>query len=165
MIAFFFKFFIFFFSCIRFRISKKEKIMLMIQVVLSCMIMMLLDGLWLTLVAKAHYYAAYSSMMRLEAGKLLPIWPAAFMVYVLLVFGLNYYGLSYAKISCWQAIWQSAIFGWVVYGIYDLTCYSLFKTFPLFMGLVDWAWGGVLCGLTAALTLVCLKWISPLITG
>ena len=133
------------------------------QLALSCLIMMLLDGIWLTVLAKAHYYAAYSSMMRLEAGILSPIWPAAFMVYVLLIFGLNYYGLSHAKIGIWQAIWQSAIFGWVVYGVYDLTCYSLFKTFPLSMGLIDWAWGGVLCGLTAAITLLLLKWISPLI--
>ena len=92
--------------------------MLIIQVTLSCFIMMLLDGLWLALVAKAHYYAAYSGMMRLEAGKLLPIWPAALMVYVLLVFGLNYYGLSHAKLSAGQAIWQSAIFGWVVLGLF-----------------------------------------------
>ena len=139
--------------------------MFVIQVIVSCLVMMLLDGLWLGFIAKAHYYAAYSSMMRFEAGKLLPIWPAAFMVYVLLVFGLNYYGLSHAKMSSWQAIWQSALFGWVVYGVYDLTCYSLFNTFPLFMGLADWAWGGFLCGLTAASTIMLLKWLSPLITG
>jgi uncharacterized membrane protein len=139
--------------------------MQIIQVLISFIVMMLLDGLWLTFIAKTHYYAAYSSMMRLEAGTLSPIWPAAFLVYVLLVFGLNYYGLSHAKDSFWQGIWQSALFGWVVYGVYDLTCYSLFKTFPLVMGLVDWAWGGVLFGMTAAITLLILKGLSWSITG
>jgi uncharacterized membrane protein len=139
--------------------------MLIIQVLISAFVMMLMDFTWLSIIAKPHYYEAYGSMMRLVDGKLLPIWPAALMVYVLLVFGLNYYGLSDAKNSSWSAIWQSMLFGWVVYGVYDLTCYSLFKTFPLVMGLVDWLWGGILCGLTASLTLLALNLIKQFTPG
>ncbi len=126
----------------------------MLQYLLSMIVMMLLDGIWLGFIAKSYYYQAYGHILRLENDQLQPIWWAAFLVYVLLVFGVNFYGLSYAKESIFTAVWRSALFGLVVYGVYDFTCLSLFKSWPIGMTLIDWIWGGVLCGLTSYLVLM-----------
>jgi uncharacterized membrane protein len=126
----------------------------MVQFLLSFLVMMGLDGVWLGWIAKKHYYEAYGHVLRIENQQLQPIWWSALMVYVLLVFGVYYYGLSYAKESTLSAVLHSALFGLIVYGVYDFTCLALFRDWPLLMTLLDWLWGGVLCGLTAYLVLL-----------
>lgn len=124
------------------------------QYFLTLLIMMLLDGVWLGVIAKSYYYASYGHILRLENNQLQPIWWSALMVYAFLVFGIHYYGLSYAKISWNSAIGHAALFGLVVYGVYDFTCLAIFKDWPIVMTLVDWLWGGILCGLTGFIVLM-----------
>lgn len=130
------------------------------QYFLTLLIMMLLDGIWLGVIVKSYYYSAYGHILRLENNQLQPIWWSALMVYAFLVFGIHYYGLSYAKISWRSAIGHSALFGLVVYGVYDFTCLAIFKDWPIVMTFVDWLWGGILCGLTSFIVLMMTNVIS-----
>ena len=125
---------------------------MVLQVGLSFIIMMCLDFIWIGFIAKSHYLKAYGHILRLSNGNLEPIWWAALIVYACLIFGVNYYGLSY-RAEPLKAITQAAIFGWVVYAVYDFTCLSLFKNWPIFITVVDCLWGGVLCAMTAGLTI------------
>ncbi len=120
---------------------------------ISFLVMFVLDILWISVIAKAHYLKAYGHVLRLEGGQLMPLWWAVGIVYFALVIGLNYFGLVWTKESTMSAIMHSVLFGLVVYAVYDFTCLSLFKDWPIGMTLIDCVWGGVLCGLTAALTL------------
>lgn len=127
--------------------------MAFIKVIISAVVMMGLDGLWIGLVAKKSYYNAYGHVLNIKNGQLQPVWWAAALVYVFLLFGVHYYGLSHSSTSFKQAVIQSAIFGSIVYGVYDFTCLALFKSWPIGMTIMDFIWGGVLCGMTALITL------------
>ncbi|NBX84846.1 MAG: DUF2177 family protein [Gammaproteobacteria bacterium] len=128
--------------------------MMIIRILVSMVVMLGLDGLWIGVIARSSYYTAYGHILNLHHGQLQPVWWAAALVYVLLLFGVHYYGFCMLKISWKQVVIQAAIFGWVVYGVYDFTCLALFKSWPIIMTCIDVVWGGVLCGLTAFLTLL-----------
>ncbi len=49
-----------------------------------------------------------------------------------------------------RAFWQGALLGAVAYGTYEMTNYSTLKDWTLHMVALDWAWGTVLTGVSAA---------------
>jgi uncharacterized membrane protein len=48
-----------------------------------------------------------------------------------------------------SAVLYGAMFGLVLYGVYDFSNYAILKNYTLAMTLVDWAWGTFLCTLTS----------------
>lgn len=48
-----------------------------------------------------------------------------------------------------SAVLYGALFGLVLYGVYDFSNYAILKNYTLAMTLVDWAWGTFLCTLTS----------------
>ena len=132
---------------------------MLIRIIISFIAMLSLDFLWIGVIAKNTYFKAYGHILRLEKGHLMPIWWSAAIVYLALIFGVHYFGLSMAKYSMMQAIVHSAIFGLITYAVYDFTCLALFKDWPIGVTVIDCLWGGVLCGLTAFLTLWLEKWV------
>lgn len=48
-----------------------------------------------------------------------------------------------------SALIYGALFGIVLYGVYDFSNYAILKNYTLAMTLVDWAWGIFLCTLTS----------------
>lgn len=125
----------------------------MLRFILSFVILLGLDSLWIGYLAKASYFKAYGHVLRLEQGQLQPIWWAVVIVYLALVGGLNYFVLADKMASSLSLIFSGFIFGLVVYAVYDFTCLALFKNWPNCMSIVDTLWGGALCALTTCLVL------------
>jgi len=69
--------------------------------------------------------------------------PAAIACYIFIVLGLYYFIIRGRK-----SILDAFILGLVVYAIYELTNYSLFKKWTLQTVIVDTLWGGILYSLT-----------------
>ena len=132
---------------------------MLIRFGISFVIMFVLDMIWIAIIAKQAYFNAYGHVLRLQDGHLLPIWWAVALVYLALVFGVNYFGLSMIKVSFFQAVVHSAVFGLITYMVYDFTCLALFKNWPIGMSILDCCWGAVLCGSTAYFTLLIEKLI------
>jgi uncharacterized membrane protein len=132
----------------------------MLRLLISAVVMFSLDMIWIGFIAKDHYFKAYGHTLRLVDGQLKPIWWAVFLVYLALVVGVNVFGLVWDKHSLKEAVFYSALFGLVVYAVYDFTCLSLFNNWPIAMSFIDCAWGAVLCGLTAWITLSLEKLIA-----
>ena len=84
---------------------------------------MVLDGVWLGLLMK-HF------------------WPAALVVYVLLGTGIALFVIPRASTVSSAAAF-GALFGLVVYGVYDFTNYATLRQWPFALTLVDVAWGTV----------------------
>jgi uncharacterized membrane protein len=104
-----------------------------------------LDGLWLGVVMKSFYREGLAPVARLAAdGSLAPLWAAALPVYVLLVAGNAVFVLPRAGASRWPVVagW-GALFGFLTYGVYDLTNLSTLRAYPLSLAVVDMAWGAV----------------------
>ncbi len=77
------------------------------------------------------------------------------LVWLLIALGITLFVLPKASSFGSAALWGAA-FGFVLYGVYDLTNYALLKGWPLPVVIVDIAWGAFLCA-AAAMALFMLK--------
>lgn len=114
---------------------------------------LVIDYLWIGFIAKNFYLQQLSEIARIRDGKIQPRMVSAFMVYVLLVAGIILFALP--LIPPMSALWMSflwgAIFGGIVYGVYDFTNYATLEKWTLPMTMVDIAWGAFICGLLTML--------------
>jgi len=101
---------------------------------------MLLDGVWLGLLMRNFYRERLAPIVRLADGGIAPNWPAAFVVYALLGAGIALFVIPRAG-SISLAAAYGALFGLVVYGVYDFTNYSTLRQWPFVLTLADTAWG------------------------
>jgi uncharacterized membrane protein len=105
---------------------------------------MVLDGIWLGLVMKNFYRQQLAPIVRLADGGIAPNWPAAFVVYALLGAGIALFVVPRAATVSLAAAY-GAVFGLVVYGVYDFTNYSTLREWPFALTLADTAWGALAC--------------------
>jgi uncharacterized membrane protein len=117
--------------------------------VIGAVAFMVLDGVWLGLLMKNFYRDQLAPIVRLADGGIAPNWPAAFVVYVLLGTGIAVFVMPYAS-SVTLAVTYGALFGLVVYGVYDFTNYSTLRQWPFVLTLADVAWGAVASAACAA---------------
>jgi uncharacterized membrane protein len=103
---------------------------------------MVLDGVWLGLLMKDFYRNQLAPIVRLADGGMAPNWPAAFVVYMLLGTGIAFFVIPRASTVSIAAAY-GALFGLVVYGVYDFTNYSTLRQWPFALTLADVAWGAV----------------------
>jgi uncharacterized membrane protein len=112
----------------------------LIRAAVGVVAFMLLDGLWLGLLMKNFYRDKLLPIVRLADGGIAPNWPAALAVYLLLGAGIAIFVIPRA-VSTASAALYGALFGLVVYGVYDFTNYSTLRQWPLSLTFVDLAWG------------------------
>ena len=109
-----------------------------------------LDGIWLGVVMKAFYRDQLSPIARMANGSLAPVWPPAILVYVLLAIGIAVLVMPRASSGLSAALF-GALFGLVVYGVYDLTNYATLARWPAVVTVVDIVWGTLASAAVAAI--------------
>lgn len=127
------------------------------QYFVSLATFLVIDGLWLTLIAK-NFYAKHLGYLMTKTPNFL----AAGIFYLIYIFGLVVLVLSPAiqKGSLSSAIIMGALFGFCAYATYDLTNLATIKDWPLIVTIVDLIWGAVLSGSVAGLSFLILnKWL------
>ncbi|MBL8628437.1 MAG: DUF2177 family protein [Rhodospirillaceae bacterium] len=109
--------------------------------------LLVIDGIWLGVVAKNLYQEALAYHM---AERINLVAAAAF--YLLYPAGVVYLaGMPGLESGEWQdALLRGAVLGLVAYGTYDLTNLATFKSFPMHIALIDMVWGAVLTGVAAS---------------
>ena len=122
------------------------KFILLYLVVLGAFLV--IDMIWLGLVAKSFYRDQLGFMMRSRVN-----WPAAIIFYLLFIVGLIFFVVypSIGRDSWVYAMFSGAFFGLICYATYDLTNLATLKDWPLKVTMVDLAWGSVL---SAVLSLI-----------
>ena len=119
---------------------------------------LMVDLLWIGVVANGFYRREIGSLLRTDGDRLAPLWVPAILLYVSVVIGLMVFALPRARTGTLaETMFYSALFGVIGYGVYDLTNYSTMQGFPLKVCIVDMVWGGVVCSLTGA----ALWWARP----
>ena len=63
----------------------------------------------------------------------------AVVVYLLLAVGLYVFIVEPKK-----SLWHAALFGLVIYGVYDFTSYAILKKYDLNVAIMDTLWGSAL---------------------
>lgn len=125
-------------------------------------ICMLIDLLWLAVIMKGFYSHEIGELARREGMSLSPRWGAAILVYLLIPGGIVLFvrPLLGPTATTWQAIAWGALFGLVVYGVYDLTNRAVLEKWPMRLTLADIAWGCVLCAATSAIMRLVDRWLA-----
>jgi len=127
-------------------------ILLIQKVLIATITFLVLDGLWLDVIAKSLYQNNLKSFLTISNGQLSFNWLSAIIVYIFLITAILAFPVAKANNNCKLAIFWGFVFGLAVYGTYGFTNHALVKNWPLKISLIDTFWGGVLCGLTALAT-------------
>ena len=92
------------------------------------------------------YKKELGSFLRMSGSSLQPVLWAAVIVYIAIPLGIMLFVLprvSADNITGSALLW-GALYGIVVYAIYDMTNYCLIRDWPLRVSLIDICWGGLL---------------------
>ncbi|MDP3719314.1 MAG: DUF2177 family protein [Acidobacteriota bacterium] len=119
---------------------------------LGLVVFILMDAVWLGLLANQFYKRELGPLLRQHPdGSLDPRWLPALLLYALIVLGLALFALPRARAGAIgeAALW-CAVFGVIAYSVYDLTNYATMEAFPLKVVVVDMIWGGVICAAAGA---------------
>jgi uncharacterized membrane protein len=130
--------------------------------VLVLLVFLAIDLTWLGVLMAKFYKAELGSLARRSGEAMAPVWWAAFLVYVLIPLGLVLFVLPRVSPdnSAAAALGWGFLYGVILYGVYDLTNYSLIDRWPWRMTLVDMAWGGCICAVTSYVAVVLDRWLA-----
>ena len=111
---------------------------------------LLLDYLWLAKLMQGFYLKELGSFARVRGTTIIPVYWAAGLVYLLIPLGIVLFSLPRvdpANMAVSSLGW-GALFGLVMYGVYDMTNMSTLECWSARMVWVDICWGCFLCGVT-----------------
>jgi len=107
---------------------------------LTLPVYLLVDGLWLTVIAKNFYAKHLGYLMSSK-----PNWFAAGIFYLGYVVGVLIFAVSPAlrDSSLGKALVLGALFGLFCYATYDLTNLATIRDWPWFIAVIDIVWGAL----------------------
>lgn len=116
---------------------------------------LVMDGIWLGLVAKDSYTQAMAGLMREHY----PIWPWV-VFYTLYSAAIVYLVIKPNLSSGWLAVLcAGAVLGLAAYGAYNLTNYALINHWPLSITFKDWLWGMFVTSVSSLAGYHAAKWV------
>lgn len=129
------------------------------SLIIAFVVGILLDYLWLALIAKRFYMEQLSPYIRIVDGKMEVIYWAGAAVYLLIALAIALFVIPYNS-SYGSIAFTGAILGFIMYGVYDMTNMATIKDWPLKLALVDMLWGTFLVSVTSMITyFITLRWL------
>ncbi len=115
---------------------------------------MILDFVWLNYVMENVYADKMRDVATIVGGKVQINLVAGLVVYVFLAIGIVFFVLNdlSSEVGLLEVFKIGALFGFVVYGVYDFTNMATLKSWPLSLALFDIAWGIFATGLVSLVT-------------
>lgn len=117
-------------------------------------ILIVFDLIWLGFVSKKYYMQELKGLLR-ESPNIV----AGVAVYFVMALGLAHFVvLPSLKLVVFNNVFMSgAFFGFVMYGVYDLTNLTLLRKWPISITIIDIIWGSFLCGVSSYLSFLFFK--------
>lgn len=107
--------------------------------------MLVIDAVWLGVIAKSMYANAMGSLMSPSPN----LWAAA-AFYLLFPLGLLIFAvLPQAGSPVFKAALMGALFGFFAYATYDLTNLAVIRDWPVGLTFIDLAWGTLVSAVAA----------------
>jgi uncharacterized membrane protein len=115
--------------------------------VATLLAMLVLDAVWLGLLARDLYQEGIGPLMRAQ-----PLWAAALAFYLMYAAGLVWFAVRPQRDQplVRRAALAGALLGLVAYGTYDLSNLATLNGWPVHIVLVDMVWGAVVSAASAA---------------
>ena len=117
----------------------------------------LLDGLWLGVLMGAFDRTPLKLIARMSGNRLAPLWAPALLVYVLLAWGIVVFALP--RVPVQEPVLRGALFGLVIYGVYDLRNLSTLTGWPVLLTAIDIAWGAAATAATTWIVATVGRWL------
>ncbi len=109
----------------------------------SFLLFIVLDAIWFSLSAQ-FYRSALSGLARIVDGKFLIRFLPAIACYVLMAISVAVFLIPVVATHNGIIVFAlSALFGVIVYGVYDFTNAATLSVWPLRLIVVDMAWGAI----------------------
>jgi uncharacterized membrane protein len=123
----------------------------------AALVMVVLDMLWLGVVARQTYQQAIGHLMA-ESPRI----PAAIVFYVVYSVGLLVFAVApHAGDPGWgRTLLMGALFGFFAYATYDLTNLATLRGWPIRLSLIDMAWGTVISAASAGAGKLAMNWAT-----
>lgn len=123
---------------------------LLSRYLVTLMAFLAIDSLWLGFIAADFYQQRIGHLMG-------PVnWHAAVLFYLIYIAGILFFAVLPAtaseNIGPKVAALRGGLFGFIAYATYDLTNLATLRGWPVEMVIIDMAWGTVLTGSVAALS-------------
>jgi uncharacterized membrane protein len=116
------------------------------RLLLIAIFVLVVDLIW---VGKIMYNNWNTNIQNIQGSVMKPNGTMAVLSYICLIIGLLYFVQSDLSINETNYVTKSlvngAIFGLVVYGVYDFTNLALFKNWNLSLAISDILWGMFIC--------------------
>lgn len=119
-------------------------------------ILLSLDYLWFGILMQDYYSKVLKSIVQSQENQMIYNWPVALFVYLLLAAGLTFFVLNKQLRHTFHYFLHGACFGFVLYGVYDLTNYATIQGWPFSLVCLEILWGTFVCA-TAS-------WVAAIIT-
>ncbi len=125
--------------------------------VVSLLIFLAADALWLGFIARDFFVAQMGPLLRDD-----PNFVVAALFYLLFVAGIVYFAVvpGLRESSLMLAVLNGAFLGLLAYGTYDITNLAVLKGYPAILAIVDMSWGTFVSGLTAGAGYLAAKALS-----
>ncbi|MBD3203742.1 DUF2177 family protein [Candidatus Woesearchaeota archaeon] len=102
-----------------------------------------IDLVWISLVMNKMYQEVFSGILRTNPI----VWSAVF-AWILIPLGIVMFTVPISR-NANQSISYGALYGLILYGVYDFTNYAVLSPYTLKMTLLDIAWGTCICSITS----------------
>jgi len=125
------------------------------------------DYLWLGVIMQGVYHDELRELLRRDTLGFAPRLLPAALVYILIPMGvILFVGPRIASTrSLFAAAGWGAVFGFIVYGIYDLTNLAILEKWSVLITVVDILWGCILCAGAAVCVALVDRIIAPVISA
>jgi len=112
----------------------------------TALAMLVLDALWLGLIAAPLYQQGIGHLMAPQ-----PRLGVAALFYLLYPLGIVIFAVAARPAGAWRpTLLAGALFGFFAYATYDLTNLATLKGWPLWLSVIDIAWGCLVSAASAA---------------
>ena len=123
---------------------------ILLQFLLTLAIYTLLDVVWFMLVLQPYFFESLSHLLNIRHGHVELRWFPAILVYVFLSLGLLLFVLPPSTLLYSLPVTiRGALYGCVVYGVYEMTNGALLQKWPLPLYFIDILWGALSSAVTA----------------
>jgi uncharacterized membrane protein len=130
--------------------------------VITIFVFLILDYIWLGRIMAGFYKEQLGTLARWSGETLTPHIPSAVVVYLLIPLGIVLFALPRVadeQLLCSALMW-GFVYGIILYGVYDMTNYSVLAQWPPKLAFVDILWGGVVNSLATLAAAYADKWVK-----
>ncbi len=122
--------------------------------VVLLILMIIIDFFWISIIGPRFYKVHLNHLFAENVN-----YSSAFLVYFIFTFGLSRLVIIPAfntNIAPFNVAFSGFIFGFVVYGVYDLTNQATIKNWPILVTIIDTLWGATLASVISYIGYKCL---------